>query len=611
MNNVGAPCFCNVIVPGPWWNPLTYELPSPLPRGCRLRIPVGRGPRFGIADSFFASLPEKESFTVRQAEILCDGGPLVTDEELDLINWTGKTFLCGPGEVLKIAVPPDVLSCPGSLEDFTPAEGPFPEVPGQYEEMFLYECDTSSRWKKLAESLNNGHPFLALFPEQRMAAAFFDVLSPTARETSLLWPPTGGKKLHDAWLAARMGRVRGIIGGPGAVFAPLCRIRSVIVDEESSGAYRTYRRPFLNIRSVAARKALLAQAALILSGRLPSSRVYLRGKPKCTRRPPRESVKLVDLKDSFSSEFQGISGSLPLSAALFSETTRVLAAGKTALWLLDRKGYAGEVACEECGNPLLCSFCGRVAAWEEKRRRLRCTSCGRVFPLPEACPSCRGVLLTGKRPGLEALLPVARAAAPDKKPVLVWDGTKASGKKAAQELRKEFAEGGIVLGTRSALALCDMADVGFAAWIDADSEVRSVSFQAKFTAFSMMWESLWRGSPDGRTVLLQSRRPGSGWQKGMLLGWDHFWNDELRERRELELPPFSFLLEIKSPSQRLKESIMAKLEETGLVPMDPGEPPLVFWVTVPSPSRVQNALAPFFSIGNSRTGFPEITVWID
>jgi len=34
-------------------------------------------------------------------------------------------------------------------------------------------------------------------------------------------------------------------------------------------------------------------------------------------------------------------------------------------------------------------------------------------------------------------------------------------------------------------------------------------------------------------------------------------------------------------------------------------------VTVPSPSRVQNALAPFFSIGNSRTGFPEITVWID
>jgi hypothetical protein len=56
---------------------------------------------------------------------------------------------------------------------------------------------------------------------------------------------------------------------------------------------------------------------------------------------------------------------------------------------------------------------------------------------------------------------------------------------------------------------------------------------------------------------------------------------------------------------------MAKLEETGLYPMDPGEPPLVFWITVPSPARVHTILAPFFSIENSRTGFPEITVWID
>jgi primosomal protein N' (replication factor Y) len=572
---------------------------------------LGRGTRFGIIESCFAALPEENGFTVRQAEPFCDGAPLLPEENVELLDWTGKTFLCGAGEVLKMAVPPAILSSPAALEDFAPLDGPAPENPGRYEELFLYECDTVTRWKKLQESLDNGYPFLALFPEQRLATAFFDFLSPALRESSLLWPATGGKKLQNAWITARKGGARGIIGGPGAVFAPLEHIRSVIVDEESSGAYRTYRRPFLNIRSVAARKALLAKAALTMSGRLPSSRVYLRGKPKCTRRPSRESVKFVDLKNSLSSEFQGISGSLPLSAALFSETSRVLSAGKTALWLLDRKGYAGEVACEECGNPILCSVCGRVAAWEEKRQRLRCSSCGRIFPLPETCPSCRGVLLTGKRPGLEALLPVARATASDEKPVFIWDGTKISGKKADHNLRKELSEGGIVLGTRSALALCDTTDVGFSAWIDADSEVRNVSFQAKFTAYSMIWESLWRGNPEGRTVLLQSRRPGSGWQKGILLGWDHFWNDELRERKELELPPFSFLLEIKCPSQRLKESIMAQLKETGLCPMDPGEPPLVFWVTVSSPARVWNALAPFYSIGNSRTGFPEITVWID
>ena len=612
MNRVGPPRFCNVIVPGPWWNPLTYELHPPLLRGSRLKIPVGKGTRFGIVDSFFSALPEKGTFSIRQAEPLSDKSPLLTENTVDLIKWTGNTFLCGSGEVLKVSVPSSILSFPGPLDDFDSLAGGNPQVSGQYEENFLYECETSSRWKKLAELLEKGDSFLALFPEQALAASFFELLPPQVQKSALLWPATGGKKLQDAWIAARKGSVLGIVGGPGAVFAPISRIRSIIVDEESSGAYRTYRHPFLNIRTVAARKALLEKAGLTLSGRLPSSRVYLRGKPRCTPPSSRENVKFVDLKNGFSSEFQGIAGSLPLSAALFSETARVLSGGKVALWLLDRKGYAGEVACEECGNPILCSSCGRVMAWEEQRRRLRCSSCGRVSPLPETCPSCRGVLLSGKRPGLEALLPVARATAPDEKPVLIWDGTKTPGKKAIRALKKELDGGGIILGTRSALTVCDMSDVGFAAWIDADSEVRNVAFQAKFTAFSMMWESLWRGTSEGRrTVLLQSRRPGSGWQKSMVLGWDYFWKEELRERKDLDLPPFSFLLEIKSPSLDLKESIMAQLEKIGLYPMDPGEPPLVFWVTAPSPARVRNVLAPFFSIGNSRTGFPEITVWID
>ena len=605
-------CFCNVIVPGPWWNTLTYELSSPLPRGSRLKIPVGRGYRHGIIDSLLSSPPEKRTFSIRKAQHLSDAAPLVPEIKVDLINWTGKTFLCGAGEILRIAVPPSILTFPDSLGDFGSLSGEPRKIDGKYEEFFVYECQADKRWEKLAVSLEHGYPFLALFPEQFLASSFFEHLSPSLRESTLLWPCTGGKKLHDAWLTARAGMVRGVIGGPGAVFAPLGDIRSIIVDEESSGAYRTYRRPHLNIRTIAARMALLENASLTLSGRLPSSRVYLRGKPHCAERPPRDAVKFVDLKKSFLSEFQGISGSLPLSSGLFSETGRAHSEGKVALWLLDRKGYAGEVACEECGSPIICSFCGRVMAWEEKRQRLRCSSCGKFSPLPEVCPSCRGVLLAGKRPGLEALLPVAQAAVSDGKPVFIWDGTKSCGKKECKALKSQLSGGGVVLGTRSALSLCDIADVGFTAWIDADSEVRSVAFQAKFTAYSMMWESLWRGnSGNVRTVLLQSRRPGRDWQKGMIRGWDRFWSEELRERKDLGLPPFSFLLEISSPSMELKESIMAKLEETGLYPMDPGEPPLVFWITVPSPARVHTILAPFFSIENSRTGFPEITVWID
>ncbi len=606
------PWFCDVIIPGPWWNLLTYELHCPPVRGGRLKTPVGRGFRYGIVDSFSRISPGVADFTVREAAFPGDEGPLITEKGLDLIKWSAETFLCSAGDILKVAVPPAILSSAEPFKGCLLPAGTAKESLTRYEEIFLYDCSSDSRWKKLAESIASGEPFLALFPEQSLAAAFFDLLPPPVKEKSLLWPSTGGKKLREAWLAVRQGKATGVVGPPGAAFAPLPEVASVIVDEESSGAYRTYRRPFLNIRTVAGRRAAIEGARLTLSGRLPSSKVYVRGAPRCNCRPSREALKFVDLRQGFLPEYPGVSDSLPLSAPLFRETAKAVSAGRVALWLLDRKGYAGEVACEDCGSPVMCPSCGRIMAWWEKKKNLRCVSCGKISPLPEGCPVCRGAILKGKRPGLEALYPVARASVSDDRPVLVWDGAKSWTKKELRIVTKDLEGGGLILGTRSALSLCDRADVGFAAWIDADSEVRNVAFQAKFNAFSMVWESCWRGSHGGtRVVLLQSRRPGSGWQRGLLMGWERFWEEELAERKELGLPPYSFLIEVNSSQRRRKEGIMAELEEGGLVVLDPGDPPGTFWVEAPSPARVRRILAPYFSIKNSRSGFPEITVWID
>ena len=232
--------------------------------------------------------------------------------------------------------------------------------------------------------------------------------------------------------------------------------------------------------------------------------------------------------------------------------------------------------------------------------------------MPEECPTCRGRLLTGKRPGLEAVFPVASGLVNEGQPALLLDDLKAIGKGRLREITDGLSRGGIVLGTRAALSLCDNLEIGFIAWLDADAEVRSVAYQAKFTVFSMVWESIWRGgSADGRVVLLQSRRPGLGWQRGVAKGWSAFWKQELSERRELELPPFSYLFEIKAHTAEQKTEILASLEGAGMNPMDPGEPPLVIWLSAASVVPVREALAPFFSIARSRSGFPGICVWID
>ena len=44
----------------------------------------------------------------------------------------------------------------------------------------------------------------------------------------------------------------------------------------------------------------------------------------------------------------------------------------------------------------------------------------------------------------------------------------------------------LLLGTRGALALCDRLDVGLAAWLDLDAELRRPEYGARFQAFSMV-----------------------------------------------------------------------------------------------------------------------------
>lgn len=601
--------FCDVLLPGPWWNSLTYETPVPAEPGARVIVPVGRGVRIGVVESARETPPDDRSFSLRSIREFPDEGALLPPDMLDLLLWGGRTFLCGAGVMLTVVLPPQFLADRAPLPPFSQ-----PVAPSQreYEETFLYDCDDEARWGQLRGILERRSSFIALFPEQALAKAFWKDLPASLKEKSILWPSTGGKKLRDAWLSVRQGTVAGVVGGPGAVFAPLPEGGTIVVDEESSRAHSAYKWPHVHSRTIAGRRARVGGAHLVLSGRLPSSRIALRDDVVSRDRPARNDIRFVDIRKGFASESLGISGSLSLSKALFDETRACMDAKRVSLWILDRKGYAGEVACEECGSAVLCSQCGSVMAWEEKKNRLRCSACGAVRPFPEVCPACRGPLLTGKRPGLEALYAIAQTLASDACPAVFWEDERPTGEKKRRELAGKMSSGGIVVGTRGTLAACDSVDVGFVAWVDADAEARNVAFQAKFTAFSMIWESLWRGrGAKDRVLLLQSRRPGSGWQRGVALGWPHFWRDELEERREFGLPPFSFLLGIRCPSLEAKRGIMARLEQTAIAPMDPDETALSFWATVPSMDRIRRALAPFFSIGNSGRGFPEITVWID
>ncbi|MDR3265139.1 MAG: hypothetical protein LBT15_03910, partial [Synergistaceae bacterium] len=357
-----------VVVPGPWWNTLTWTLDShDVPNtGVRVRVPLGRGERVGFVAGC-ASPPERGGGNfggLKAVREVLDERCVLGDELWGLAGWTGRTFLCGMGEALQLICPKPVLQG----EPFPyPAPSKFSSETGNgvFRETPCYNPVDGERAGFFIERLLSGGRALVLFPEVESAALFFARLPGPVKAEALLWPSTGGKKLRTSWERTCREEVRVVVGTGGAVFAPM-NFDTIIVDDESNPAWIFVRPPRISARSLAGRRALSLKAELVLGGRVPSARTYLRSRPKCSILPRRRNLVFVDMKRSFKDEIRGVEGELPVTKSLVERTRATLKGGRCALWIMDRKGQAGEVFCSECGSTLLCPRCGSVMRSERE-----------------------------------------------------------------------------------------------------------------------------------------------------------------------------------------------------------------------------------------------------
>ena len=607
--------YVEVVVPGPWWNTLTYSFDSDvsLIAGTRVRIPLGRGQRVGFVLRAGEPPPVLPKGLRNVKEVL-DQESALGDELWGLASWIGKTFLCGMGEALQLICPKPLLQGePLMSRSFCTSFSKEDRKKSAFREIPFYHPIDGERFAYYKERLSFGKRVMLLFPEVQAAAAFFSALSPNEREGVLLWPSTGGKKLWEAWRKVYSGEIRVVVGAGSAVFAPL-PIDEIIVDDESNPAYIFLRAPRISARSLAGRRAFSAGAQFVLGGRMPSAKTYFRSSPKCEVQPLRRNFVLVDMARSFKPEVRGVEGGLPITKALIERTRNVLDEGRHVFWIMDRKGQAGEVTCSDCGDSFFCPRCSSIMRSQSGRNEaegsiLRCVKCGLNLPLPDRCPTCRGVLLLGKRPGLEALFPMAIRYL---KGYSVLTG---------EVGKKRITSPSLILGTRGLLSFCDLFDVGLVAWLDLDAEARRIDYNARFQMFSMVWESYWRGLSFGgnagesaskeRVVLMQTHRPGSASLSAFWLGWQHFWETELKERRSLSLPPYGLLVQMDVPKGEDRAAFVRLLEEENFSVMDSGDEGSSLWISVGSTERLGSVLAPRFEIKHSRRGFPVLTVWAE
>ncbi|MCS6777341.1 MAG: primosomal protein N' [Chloroherpetonaceae bacterium] len=399
--------------------------------------------------------------------------------------------------------------------------------------------------------LQQGRTAMVLVPEIALTTQVVDVfVGRFGEQVAVLHSKLSEGERHDEWRRMQDGQARIVVGARSAVFAPLDRLGLIVVDEEHEASYKQENNPRYNAKDLAAERARLSGATLVLGSATPSIETYYASCPEAgdsrIRRiemrqrignRPLPDVHVVDLRAEFRKR-----------PALFS--TRLVEAmharlrcGQQIILFLNRRGYAQFVLCRDCGWVARCPHCAVSLAFHAYDRTLKCHHCEHVERAPMVCPDCGGTRVKAFGIGTEKveeevakIFPEARVARMDR------DTTARKG--AHGRLMREFREGRarILIGTQMVAKGLDFPNVTLVGVVSADTAINLPDFRAAERTFQLLTQvagRAGRGESPGEVIIQTFSPDHYAVQAAVHQDYAMFYRTEIQFRQELRYPPFS------------------------------------------------------------------------
>jgi primosomal protein N' (replication factor Y) (superfamily II helicase) len=348
----------------------------------------------------------------------------------------------------------------------------------------------------------------------------------------------------DAWRVLRRGERRVAVGARSAVFAPVPDLGLIVIDEEHEASYKNGETPRYHTREVAAVRAKLEGARLLLGSATPSLETLARTEQKLTllRLPerigsrPMPPVEIIDLRTA--PKVEG-TGPLAWSVALDSAITAALARREQALLLLNRRGYAAFLQCPDCGEVWQCPRCSISLTVHQTPAALRCHYCGHEEPLPFTCRVCANPVQQMRGVGTQQLERVLAERYPEAR-IARMDLDTTSTKWSHQRILGgvETGEIDLLIGTQMIAKGLDFPNVTLVGVVDADTGLYLPDFRSAERTFQLLAQVAGRAGrgPKGGRVLVQTRHPG---HHALVRAAQHDAEGFLEEERALRaVPPY-------------------------------------------------------------------------
>jgi primosomal protein N' (replication factor Y) len=498
----------------------------------------------------------------------------ITREQLDQLEIprTIATTLIDKGLVKIITLAPSALSPPAtllreaSLALSDEQQQAFDQINYSGFKTYLLDGATGSGkteiyLQAIEETLRKGKQALVLVPEigltpqtlQRFQRRF--TLPVVALHSGL-----NDRERLDAWLQAREGIARIIIGTRSALFTPLKEPGIIIIDEEHDGSFKQQDGFRYSARDLAAMRAHRLGIPLILGSATPSLETlhnthqgryqHLRLQARAGNAKPPE-IQLLDIRGEILHE-----GFAQASIDAIGDTLRK---GNQALVFLNRRGYAPALECHDCGWLANCNHCDARMTVHQTPRHLHCHHCDHQRALPRRCPSCNSTKIQPLGQGTERSELVLQELFPDYKVIRV-DRDSTRNKNSMQKLLADVHTGDpcILVGTQMLAKGHHFEDVTLVVIIDADAGLFSTDFRGPERMGQLLLQvagRAGRAEKPGRVILQSHHTDHPLVQTLVYQGYHALAELILQERQITQLPPFRHLALLRAESKQAQVAV--------------------------------------------------------
>ena len=553
---------------------LTYFTKSEAPIGSIVSIPLRKKNIFGLVT---ASKPAQEikselkslTYSIKKIDKL-ETVSFLSDEFIKACQKIADYNAGSVGSVLSALVPTVILenSSKLTLENKVTLNNSF------YETGLLQSSDEEryATYKSLIrEEFAKGRSvFFCLPTTEDLLNAKNSLEKGIEKYTHILHGGIAKKDLISVWEKVVKEEHPLLIVATGAFLAlPRKDLGTIIIEKESSRAYKTQTRPYIDIRDVGEALAKELGIRLILGDTLLRIETLWQEKQgKYTELSPLKFRSLT----TASCELSNMRVPADMKKKEFSifgpEIKEVLKNTidnneKTFLFC-GRKGLYPITVCTDCGTVVVCKNCeaptvlyAKKNAKGEIKNLFVCNHCGERDDAQKLCVNCNGWRLNPLGVGIDRVADEISKIHPNIK-IFIMDKDHVTTHKQAVKTRDSFLEtpGSVMIGTEMALTYINQK-IENACVVSLDSYFSIPDFQINEKIFQIL---LSMRAVAEKKFIIQTRQEKTNLFDHALRGnLMEFYRDEIEDRKSIGYPPFTTYIKVTIEGE--KSTIKKEMDE--------------------------------------------------